>query len=148
MGEDIWWLVFRCLVSRWPVLEEGRVLSSRPFTNHRVSPPEGLATRRSIRINGNYFARERDEWAAGRETSFFVVPSACHRAPGHTRARARSHAGARTHVDNRKALQLNNRPPVKHFFLTSHTRVRAHTLPQRGVGWEEVLRCAVSLRHN
>ncbi len=35
--------------------------------------PEGLATRRSIRINGNYFARERDEWAAGRETSSFVV---------------------------------------------------------------------------
>lgn len=36
--------------------------------------PEGLATRRSIRINGNYFARERDEWAAERETSSFVVP--------------------------------------------------------------------------
>lgn len=36
--------------------------------------PEGLATRRSIGINGNYFARERDEWAAGRETSSFVVP--------------------------------------------------------------------------
>ncbi|KAK1890693.1 ATP-dependent RNA helicase DBP10 [Dissostichus eleginoides] len=25
----------------WPGLEEGRVLSSRPFTNHTVSPPRG-----------------------------------------------------------------------------------------------------------
>lgn len=47
-------------VSRWSGLEKGRVLSSRPFTNHKFSP-EGLATRRSIEINGNYFTRERDE---------------------------------------------------------------------------------------
>ena len=64
--------------------------------------PEGLATLRSIRINGNYSARERDEWAAGRETSSFVVVPACHRAPAlsltHTHTNREPHARAHLHV--------------------------------------------------
>lgn len=108
--------------------------------SHGLSP-EGLATRRSIRINGNYSARERDEWAAGRETSSFVVPptrvsqSSWSHTHTHTYTRTRTvnhtraHAATCTLADNSRALQLNNRPQVKQFFNLTHapSRTRTHS---------------------
>lgn len=61
--------------------------------------PEGLATHRSIRINGNYLARERDEWAAGRETSSFVVPlHVTELLVTHARAHVGNHTRAHTQI--------------------------------------------------
>lgn len=57
-------LVFgRCLVSRWPELEEGRVLSSRPFTNHTALPWGA----RESPFNGNQWEllHERKGWMGG-----------------------------------------------------------------------------------
>lgn len=94
--------------------------------------PEGLATRRSIRINGNYSARERDEWVAGRETSSFVVPlRVTELLVTHTRVHTQLHVHTQT---IRTALQLNNRPPVKQFLNSPHThacvQTRAHACAQ------------------
>lgn len=100
----------------------GGVSCPRDPSQITSSPPEGLATRRSMGINGNYFTRERDEWAAGRETSPFVVVAARHGAL--VVARAQSHVRART---TGKALQLNNRPPVKQFLTPSSSYTCACT---------------------
>ena len=139
MREAIW-LVGRCCGVWCEQMARARggacLVLATLHKSHGFSP-EGLATRRSIRINGNYSARERDEWAAGRETSSFVVVPACHRAPAlshththtHTNKKARAHALTRARTDNRKALQLNNRPPVKQFFNLTRapSRARTHT---------------------
>lgn len=59
--------------------------------------PEGLAPRSSIRINGNYCARERDEWAAGRETSSFVVLPPFNPPPGVFQSCAHTHTHTHKH---------------------------------------------------
>ena len=67
--------------------------------------PEGLATRRSIEINGNYFTRERDEWAAGRETSSFVVPLRVTELPvtrAHTHTLTNARIGSYTYTHGRQ----------------------------------------------
>lgn len=156
MREAIWYLVGVVVFGEQMAGARGGacLVLATLHKSHSFSP-EGLATLRSIRINGNYFARERDEWAAGRETSPFVVSlrvtellvahKHTHRNP-HTRA----HAVTRTHTNNRKALQLNNRPPVKQFFNLTHARSRTQSLThtKRRIRWEEFLLSAVSSRHN
>lgn len=88
--------------------------------------PEGLASHRSMGINGNYFTREKDEWAAGRETSPFVVsPSVSHSSRARLQTRARSYKY--THAQQEE-FRLNNRWPVKQFFSLArvHASVREH----------------------
>lgn len=134
MKEAIWYLVGVVVFGEQMAgLEEGRALSSRPFTNHTVLPRGA----RDSPFNRNQWEllRKRKGWMGGGARDLFLCCSTmCHGAP--VRARAHKHTHTRTHTDNRKALQLNNRPPVKLFFNPTRTRVHARSRTHKG-GSEE-----------
>ena len=101
---------------------------------------------------------ERKGWMGGGARDLFlccrpcVSQSSCSLSHTHTHKQGATRARAltRARTDNRKALQLNNRPPVKQFFNLARapSRARTHTHTCLGFRWAQFLLSAVSLRHN
>lgn len=103
--------VLWCLVSRWPGLEEGGGACLVLATLHKsqVSPLRGSRLAAQQESMGITSPKKEMNGRRGARPLPLLFRGTSRSASG--RARAVTHAYART--DNRKALQLNNRPPVK-----------------------------------